>query len=81
MAFPLFEDVILTTDRADHGLRAGDVGTVVERHNVAGNEAGYSVEFFDMTGKTVALLTVPESHLRRPTSADRPTARAIPQAE
>jgi hypothetical protein len=48
--FDLYADVILTRDVTDHGLRAGDAGTVVERHVVAGvAEDGYSVESFDMT--------------------------------
>jgi uncharacterized protein DUF4926 len=76
MALELYRDAILTTDIPSHGLRAGDVGTVVERHDVPGKEAGYSVEFFDMTGGTVAVVTVRESALRAPTSADRPAARS-----
>jgi hypothetical protein len=78
MGFELYSDVILTRDIAEQGLRAGDVGTLVERHlvpNVA--EEGYSVEFFDMTGNTVAVVTVPASALRLPTRADRPAARAL----
>lgn len=77
MKFELYKDVILTTDLPDQGLRAGDVGTLVERHNVAGLETGYSVEFFDMTGNTVAIATVPESQLRAPTSRDRLSARTL----
>lgn len=76
MAFPLYQDVILTMDLPDEGLLAGDVGTVVERHVAPSREDGYSVEFFDMTGRTVALVLVPESGLRVPTVADRPTVRA-----
>jgi len=72
----LFQDVILTVDLPEHELRAGDVGTVVERHVVPGKEDGYSVEFFDMTGSTVAVVTVPEGQLRLPTHTDRPAARA-----
>ena len=54
MAFELYSDVILTRDIAERGLRAGDVGTLVERHVVPGvAEEGFSVEFFDMTGNTV----------------------------
>lgn len=78
MAFDLYSDVILTRDVGDHGLRAGDVATVVERHVVSGfAEEGYSVEFFDMTGNTVAVVTLPASALRVPTPADRPAARAL----
>jgi hypothetical protein len=40
-------------------------------------EEGYSVEFFDMTGNTVAVVTVPVSVLRVPTPADRPAVRAF----
>jgi len=78
MPFDLFNDVILTRDIADRGLRSGDVGTVVERHAVLGvPEEGYSVEFFDMTGNTVAVVTVPAGALRLPTPADRPAVRAL----
>ena len=59
----LCSDVILTRDIKEYGLRAGDVGTVVERHHVPDvAEEGYSVEFFDMTGNTVAVITVPSAH-------------------
>ena len=78
MGFELYSDVILMRDVTEHGLRSGDVGTVVERHVVAGvSEEGYSVEFFDMTGNTVAVATVPASALRAPTAADRPSARRM----
>lgn len=78
MPFELYSDVILTRDVAEHGLRAGDVGTVVERHRVPGvAEDGYSVEFFDMIGNTVAVATLPASALRLPTPADRPAVRAF----
>jgi hypothetical protein len=74
----LYKDAILTVDLPAEGLRAGDVGTVVERHEVPGVvEAGYSVEFFDMTGRTVAVVTVPASNLRPPTSTDLPSVRAV----
>lgn len=78
MAFELYSDVILTRDISEHGLRAGDVGTVVERHVVPGvSEEGYSVEFFDMTGNTVGVVTVSANAVRLPTQADRPAVRAL----
>ena len=50
MPFDMYSDVILTRDVTERGLRAGDVGTVVERHVVPGvAEEGYSVEFFEST--------------------------------
>jgi Domain of unknown function (DUF4926) len=78
MEFPLYSDVVLTRDVTEENLRAGDVGTVVERHEVAGLEVGFSVEFFDMLGNTVAVVTVPGSHLRPPNEADRPAVRSLP---
>lgn len=78
MPFETYGDVILTRDLIEHGLRAGDVGTVVERHSSPGvPEEGYSVEFFDMTGNTVTVATLPASALRLPTPADRPAVRAL----
>ena len=77
MAFELYSDVILIRDIPEHGLRAGDVGTLVDRHVVPGlAEEGYAIEFFDMAGNTVAVVTVPASALRLPTPADRPAVRA-----
>jgi hypothetical protein len=78
MAFELYSDVILTRDIPERGLRAGDVGTLVDRHIVPGvAEEGYSVEFFDMTGSTVAVVTIPAGAVRLPTPADRPAVRAL----
>ena len=75
MDFPLYTDVILQRNIPEEDLRAGDVGTVVELHEVPGLETGYSVEFCDMLGRTVALITVPGSWLRTPTHDDRPAVR------
>lgn len=77
MLFDLFSDVILTADMPAEDLKAGDVGTVVEHHTGPAVEDGYSVEFFDMTGSTVSVVTVPASLLRAPTHTDRPAVRAM----
>ena len=45
--------VALTADKPEHGLRGGEVGTVVLAY--PGGE-GYAVEFVDHRGETVALL-------------------------
>ena len=75
--FELYTDVILLSDVPEDGLKAGDIGTVVEQHNVPSKEPGYSVEFFDLLGATVAVATVPESCLRSPAHADRPSVRTL----
>lgn len=77
MAFELYSEVILTRDVPGEGLRAGDIGTVVERHTTGAADEGYSIEFFDMTGNTVAVATLPAGALRLPTPADRPAVRAL----
>jgi len=77
MKYELYSDVILLDDRPDEGLYAGDIGTVVEQHDVEGLETGYSVEFFDMLGNTVGVATLPGSYLRSPTRADRPTVSLV----
>ena len=80
MNLDLFQDVILTVDVPERSLCAGDVGTVVERHVIPGKEVGYSVEFFDMAGNTVAVVCLPASSLRLPTAADRPATRHLARA-
>ena len=55
----LLDVVALKTDIPEHGLVAGQVGTLVE--NLA--EDNYLVEFSDTTGQTYALLPVEESDL------------------
>ncbi|NCS41961.1 MAG: DUF4926 domain-containing protein [Microcystis aeruginosa BS13-10] len=66
LLYELYSDVILLQDIPEEGLSAGDVGTLVEKHQIEGLETGYSVEFFDMLGKSFALVTRPESFLRFP---------------
>lgn len=74
--FELYQDIVLLRDLPEEGLCAGDVGTVVERHEVSGREPGYSVEFFDMLGHTVAVVTLPGSAFRLPKRTDRPSVRS-----
>ena len=78
--FTLYQDAVLRHDMPEEGLCTGDVGTIVERHDVPGRETGYSVEFFDMLGNTVAVVTLPSSALRAPSRADRPAVRSQPES-
>lgn len=77
MNYELYSDVILLQDIPEEGLSSGDVGTLVEKHQIEGLETGYSVEFFDMLGKTITVVTLPESSLRLPTHSDRPSVRLV----
>lgn len=54
------ETVVLTRDRPEAGLRAGDVGAIV--HCYAGGR--YEVEFVSGGGDTVAVLRLEEADLR-----------------
>ena len=65
MKFPLFSRVAFATDVPGDGIRRGDIATIVEYHAAptSGGEPGYSVEVFNALGKTIAVLTVSESHL------------------
>jgi hypothetical protein len=55
------EDIILECDLPKHGLRRGDIGTVVPIHRDGG---GYEVEFTTLSGETVAVVTLLASQLR-----------------
>ena len=66
--------VVLTTDLANEGLKAGDVGTVVHIHSQG---EAFEVEFLTLDGKTVAIATVPRSQLRPVTHRDITHARPL----
>lgn len=55
------DSVVLATDLPEHGLRAGDIGTVVLVHR---DEAGYEVEFSTLGGETVAVVSLHASQVR-----------------
>ena len=55
------ELVALMRDIAEHGLRQGDVGTIVHVHP---GEAAYEVEFMTGSGRTLAVLTLPAEDVR-----------------
>jgi hypothetical protein len=61
MKHQMLEEIVLTKDIPEKGLKKGDVATVVEHHPVPGGEDGYSLEVFNALGDTVAVVTVPES--------------------
>ena len=69
-----FEQAILLVDLPDDGLRAGDIGTVVDIH--AGGR-GCILEFMTLTGRTVAVVPLETEHVRTVTDADIPSARLI----
>jgi hypothetical protein len=52
---------VLTHDIKEHGLKQGDVGTVVHRYREC---EAFEVEFVTAEGKTVALLTLTQAEVR-----------------
>lgn len=55
------DSVVLTSDLPEHGLRAGDLGTVVMIHR--GGE-GFEVEFIALDGDTVAVVSLMADQVR-----------------
>lgn len=53
--------VVLTHDIEEHGLKTGDVGTVVHCYD---DKVGFEVEFVTAEGKTVAVLTLTKKDIR-----------------
>lgn len=49
------DSVVLTGDLPEHGLRAGDVGTVVLVHREG---EGFEVEFVALDGETIAVISL-----------------------
>jgi hypothetical protein len=67
------ETVILTEDLPEHGLRRGDLGTVVLVHG----ERGYEVEFMTLDGETVAVTSLFPHQVRSVARREIAQARAI----
>ncbi|MBI5637845.1 MAG: DUF4926 domain-containing protein [Nitrospinae bacterium] len=70
MKFPLYEQVALAVDVPEFNLKKGDIATLVETvPHPAGGENGCVLEVFNALGASIAVVTVPESHLE-PLRAD-----------
>ncbi|HET6400571.1 MAG TPA: DUF4926 domain-containing protein [Candidatus Kapabacteria bacterium] len=64
MKFELFSEVALSVDISAHGLKKGDVATVVERIEPKPNgEPGYALEVSNAVGESVDVLLVTESQI------------------
>lgn len=55
------DQVVLTKDLPDEGLKSGDIGTVVLVHQ---GGAGYEIEFITLTGETIEVVTVSDDDVR-----------------
>ena len=71
-------EVDLLHDLPEDGLRAGDVGVVVEVFTGRGTTGpGYMVEFMTLTGETVAVVDVTADTVRAVAHGDMPQARSL----
>ena len=73
MKHELLETVVLVRDVPTHGLRAGDLGAVVEVH--APDTLG--VEFVTASGHTTALVSLKASDVRAIADTDLVAVRTI----
>lgn len=71
MEYSSLDTVVLNRDLPEHGLKVGDLGTIVEIYEPDGIE----VEFVTASGRTGALLTLAVSDIRRVADADLVTVR------
>jgi len=55
------DSVVLKADLPDHGLKSGDIGTVVLVHR---DHMGYEVEFITLDGETIAVVSVLATQVR-----------------
>lgn len=71
-----YEKVALTRDVPEENLVAGDAGTVIHVYE----DGGYEVEFFSLSGHTLAVATVEAKDVRAVSDEDvthaRPRARS-----
>lgn len=66
----LYDRIALTTDINEHGLRRGDVATIVDRvPHPHGGETGLVLEVFNALGDSIRTVVVPESAVE-PLQAD-----------
>jgi hypothetical protein len=72
MKLALLDTVVLNRDLPEHGLRAGDLGAVVELYGSDGVE----VEFVRASGQTKALVTLKPTDLRSVADNDMLAVRA-----
>lgn len=73
MRFHTLDTIVLETDFPQYGLRAGDLGAVVETYEPDGLE----VEFVTASGHTLALVTLKEAHVRAVRDLDLITVRSV----
>jgi len=72
-----YDRVVLTEDLPDENLKAGDVGTVVM---IYGDHEGYELEFFNLCGETIAVVTAYTRQVRPVDAGEISHARPLAAA-
>lgn len=67
------DTVVLTEDLPEHGLKRGDLGTVVLVHG----ERGYEVEFMTLDGQTLVVTSLLPRQVRPVGPRETAQARAV----
>ena len=67
------DSVVLKVDLPEHGLKKGDVGTVVLVHGTA----GYEVEFITLGGETLTVVSLSKDQVRPVGRREIAQARAV----
>lgn len=81
MTLALYQRVVLTQDLPKEGLRAGDVGVIIEHYpGRADVPEGYELEVFAANGQTVAVVSVPASAVREATEHEVLSVRDMARA-
>ena len=80
MMFEMFERVVLAQDLPADGVKAADVGVIVEAHPaIAEVPEGYESEIFAANGETLAVVSVPATCIRKATEHDVLSVRHLIQ--
>lgn len=84
MSIDNFTEVALIRDIPEHGLRSGDLATVVERlpgTTASGGQEGYILEVFNALGDTIAVVTVPVSAVKPLRASEVLSVRSLQQTD
>jgi len=73
MTYATLDTVVLVRDLPDHGLKAGDLGAVVEIYPPDALE----VEFVTASGRTTALVTLKSTDVRPISDSDLVAVRSL----
>jgi hypothetical protein len=77
MEYSCLDTVVLNRDLPEHGLKAGDLGAIVE----VCEPEGLEVEFVTASGRTSALLTLRVADVRHVSDADLDAVRQVAHSE